>query len=101
MASGILGTLLSIERGKSAFEASASPRIHATPESVLMAETPRLHPETLRALEKDGFRIDDLGDYSFSTGGLSLITRNHSPEEGHVGVADPRRDGSAGSPAED
>jgi gamma-glutamyltranspeptidase/glutathione hydrolase len=59
-------------------------------------EATRMRDDIPRALEQHGFEIDVRDPYSFYLGCVQLVLR----EKGEfIGVADPRRDGSAAGPA--
>jgi gamma-glutamyltranspeptidase/glutathione hydrolase len=93
LASGIFQVLVRLRR-QSPFAAVLAPRIHATPDGVLMYED-RLDASVLEGLRREGFQPEPHGPYSFRFGGLNLIT---SEEGRFVGVAEPRRDGTASPP---
>jgi gamma-glutamyltranspeptidase/glutathione hydrolase len=93
LASGILQVLARL-RSQSPFESVLAPRIHATPERILMYED-RLQPGALHRLGEAGYRLERHGPYSFKFGGLNLVVRQ---QDAFVGVAEPRRDGTAAGP---
>jgi len=94
MASSIFLTLLRLARGADPFDAVHAPRMHATPDDLVLFEE-RFAPEVLRALEARGFTLRPLEPYAFKTGGLQLVARVGGD---HVGVGEPRRDGAASRP---
>ncbi len=78
-------------------EAIAAPRLHSSKAGHVQIESKRFGPEVLKALDAAGFRVVKRGNYSFYLGCVQAIllpTRN----SGFLGVADPRRDGSACGP---
>jgi gamma-glutamyltranspeptidase/glutathione hydrolase len=75
------------------FEAVAAPRLHCSVDGRVSLEASRFRDDIPQALEKHGFTIDRRDAYSFYLGCVQLVLRER---RGFVGVADPRRDGSAG-----
>jgi gamma-glutamyltranspeptidase/glutathione hydrolase len=72
-----------------------APRLHSSLDSKVSLEASRMRDDIPRTLERHGFRIDVRDPYSFHLGCVQLVLR----ERGRfIGVADPRRDGSAGGP---
>jgi gamma-glutamyltranspeptidase/glutathione hydrolase len=94
MASAIFTTLVRLLT-QSPFDAVGGPRLHATPEGLVLLEAERFPPPVLRALESRGFLVEALDGYSFKMGGLQLLARQ---AQGWTAVADPRRDGAAIAP---
>lgn len=94
MSSGILQVLVRLET-EAPFRAVAAPRLHATPQGVVMIEADRFPPSTLAALERRRFQCERLDPWSFQVGGLHLVVRRGAE---FVGVAEPRRDGAAAGP---
>ncbi len=91
-ASSMFCVLLRLARN-TPFEAVAAPRLHCTPEGVVLIEAPRMEQRVLDALEAWGFTLEPLDAYAFNTGGLQLTARSG---RSFIAVADPRRDGGAG-----
>ncbi len=90
----ILQVLLRLER-RSPFEAVDAPRLHCSLKRVVSLEAPRMRDDIPAALERDGFTVRRREPYSFYLGCVQMVMR----EKGDfIGVADPRRDGSAGGP---
>jgi gamma-glutamyltranspeptidase/glutathione hydrolase len=58
-------------------------------------EATRMSDDIPPALERHGFRLDVRDPYSFYMGCVQLVMRDR---DRFIGVADPRRDGSAGGP---
>lgn len=87
-----------VDKGESLEDAIAAPRFHASDEGDLLIEKRRFKEETLTALELAGFEMKKRGAYSFYLGcvqGVQLPIRWREP---FIGVADPRRDGTAEGP---
>ena len=95
LASGIVQVLLRLKR-QTPFQAVLAPRLHCTPEGLVLLEAERFSPECLEALEAKGYPLKRLDAFSFKVGGLQLIVREG---ESYCGVAEPRRDGAAAGPA--
>lgn len=74
-----------------------APRLHCSLDGRVSLEAPRMRTDIPPALERRGFRLDVRDPYSFYMGCVQLVRR-----EGNLftGVADPRRDGSAGGPGQ-
>ena len=72
-----------------------APRLHCSLQGEVSLEATRMPDSIPAALRRHGFSVDVRDPYSFFLGCVALVVR-----EGHqiVGVADPRRDGSAGGP---
>ncbi|MHC4235398.1 MAG: gamma-glutamyltransferase family protein, partial [Planctomycetota bacterium] len=73
-----------------------APRLHCSLKGKVSAETTRMRNDIPRALQRSGFEIEIRDPYSFFLGCVQLVVRRGDEL---VGVADPRRDGSAGGPA--
>ncbi|MFG0318258.1 MAG: gamma-glutamyltransferase family protein [Planctomycetota bacterium JB042] len=94
MISGIAQVLLRLRR-QAPYEAAAAPRLHATPDGVVLIEADRFAPSAVAALERQGFTSERLDAWSFHVGGLHLVVRRGAE---FIGVAEPRRDGAAAGP---
>jgi gamma-glutamyltranspeptidase/glutathione hydrolase len=94
LASGILQVLLRLRR-QTPFQSVLAPRLHCTPEGLVLLEADRFTAESIGALAAKGYQIQRLDAFSFKVGGLQLIVRQG---ESLCGVAEPRRDGAAGGP---
>jgi len=71
-------------------------RLQALPPLVAVSlEASRMPDDIPQALERHGFKIDPRDPYSFYLGCVQLVLR---AQDRLIGVADPRRDGSAGGP---
>jgi len=79
----------------SPYEAVDAPRLHANLDGKVALEASRFRDDVPPLLERHGFTIDARDPYSFYLGSVQLVMRTR---EGLVGVADPRRDGSAAGP---
>ncbi len=94
LASGIVQVLLRLA-GQTPFEAVLAPRLHCTPEGLVLLEAERFAPASVEALAAKGFELQRLDAFSFKVGGLQLIVKQGNA---CCGVAEPRRDGAAGGP---
>jgi gamma-glutamyltranspeptidase/glutathione hydrolase len=92
--SAILQVLLRL-RDRSPFEAVSAPRLHCSFAGKVSIEAPRFRGDVLEALEAQGFDLDEREAFAFYLGCVQLVRRER---RGFVGVADPRRDGSAAGP---
>jgi gamma-glutamyltranspeptidase/glutathione hydrolase len=92
LASGMVQVLMRLRR-QTPFQAVLAPRLHCTPEGLVLLEAERFPPECLQALTASGYELKHLAPFSFKVGGLQLIVRQG---EKLYGVAEPRRDGAAG-----
>lgn len=82
-------------RKQTPLQAVDAPRLHCSLNSKVSLEASRMRDDIPEALEREGFKIDIRDPHSFYLGCVQLVMR-----EGDlfIGVADPRRDGSAGGP---
>jgi gamma-glutamyltranspeptidase/glutathione hydrolase len=94
--SSILQVLLRL-RTQSPLEAVDAPRFHCSAEGKVSLELSRMRSDIPESLEEHGFEVDVRDPYSFYMGCVQLAMLD---SEYFVGVADPRRDGSAGGPRE-
>jgi gamma-glutamyltranspeptidase / glutathione hydrolase len=92
--SSILQVLIRLD-SQGPFEAVDAPRLHCSVEGRVSLEAPRMRSDIPPVLERHGFTVDRRDAYSFYLGCVQLVMRK-GPEL--IGVADPRRDGSAGGP---
>jgi gamma-glutamyltranspeptidase/glutathione hydrolase len=95
--SAILQVLLRLERGATPFDAVEAPRLHCSISGKVSLEATRMRDDIPRLLTRHGFEIDARDPYSFYLGCVQLVLRDKGA---FVGVADPRRDGSAEGPSE-
>jgi gamma-glutamyltranspeptidase/glutathione hydrolase len=84
-------------RNQLPFEAVDSPRLHCSVDGLVSLEAARMRSDIPVALEHHGFRVNVRDPYSFYLGCVQLVMRDGDK---FIGVADPRRDGSAGGPKE-
>jgi gamma-glutamyltranspeptidase/glutathione hydrolase len=94
LASGIVQVLLRLAR-QTPFLAVLAPRLHCTPEGLVLLEAERFLPGNVETLAANGYELQRLDAFSFKVGGLQLIVRQG---ESLCGVAEPRRDGAAAGP---
>lgn len=92
--SSILQVLLRLD-DHTPFEAVDAPRLHCSLDGKVSLEASRMRDDIPDALEAAGFEVDIREPYSFYLGCVQLVIRDG---KGFTGVADPRRDGSAGGP---
>lgn len=93
--SSIAQVLARLER-QSPYDAVAAPRMHCSLKGKVSLEASRMRDDIPAALERRGFEVDAREPYSFYMGCVQLVLRER---ERFVGVADPRRDGSARGPS--
>jgi gamma-glutamyltranspeptidase/glutathione hydrolase len=91
----IMQVLLRLER-QPPYDAVAAPRLHCSVSGVVSLEASRMRDDIPRALERRGFTVRRRDPYSFYLGCVQLVMYANKT---FIGVADPRRDGSAGGPA--
>lgn len=92
--SSIVQVLLRL-KNKLPFEAVDAPRLHCSVDGLVSLEAARMRSDIPVALEHHGFSVDVRDPYSFYMGSVQLVMRDGGK---FIGVADPRRDGSAGGP---
>ena len=80
---------------QSPFDAVAAPRLHCTYDGKVSLEASYMRDDIPKALKKEGFTIDIREPMSFYLGCVQLVLAENGE---FIGVADPRRDGSAGGP---
>jgi gamma-glutamyltranspeptidase/glutathione hydrolase len=91
----IVQVLLRILGGAHPRDAVAAPRLFCSLKGKVSLEASRMRSDLPAALERLGFTVDLREPYSFYLGCVQLVARGRSEL---IGVADPRRDGSAGGP---
>jgi gamma-glutamyltranspeptidase/glutathione hydrolase len=79
----------------SPFAAVEAPRLHCSLQGKVSLELTRMRSDIPAALARHGYKIDRCDPYSFYMGCVQLVAREGDE---FIGVADPRRDGSAGGP---
>jgi gamma-glutamyltranspeptidase / glutathione hydrolase len=95
--SAILQVLLRLERGAAPLDAVEAPRLHCSVDGKVALEAARMRDDIPLLLARHGFDIDPRDPYSFYLGCVQLVLREN---DDFIGVADPRRDGSARGPAD-
>lgn len=92
--SAILQVMLRL-RNQSPYDAVSAPRLHCSIKGRVSLEASRMRNDIPIELEKHGLTVDLRKPYSFYLGCVQLVLH----EKGEfIGVADPRRDGSAVGP---
>jgi gamma-glutamyltranspeptidase/glutathione hydrolase len=94
IASAVLQVLLRLE-STSPFDAVDAPRLHCSIDGTVSLEASRMRDDIIDLLRHRGFEVDERDPYSFYLGCVQLVVLERSE---YVGVADPRRDGSAAGP---
>ena len=94
--SAVVQVLLRIKRGAHPFDAVEAPRLHCSVHGRVSLEASRFRDDIPKMLGRHGFNMDVRDPYSFYLGSVQLVIRG--PKGELMGVADPRRDGSAGGP---
>lgn len=94
IATSIMQILLRLAK-QAPFDAVAAPRLHCSLEGLVSLEASRMRSDIPPALEAQGFQTKARDAYSFYMGCVQLVCRERNI---FTGVADPRRDGSAGGP---
>jgi gamma-glutamyltranspeptidase/glutathione hydrolase len=92
--SAVLQVLLRLLR-HAPYEAVVLPRLHCSLDGKVSLEAARFRDDIPVALEQAGFEVDRRDPFSFYLGCVQLVLRER---QGFIGVADRRRDGSAGGP---
>lgn len=95
IAPSILQVLLRLLGGSSPFASVEAPRMHCSLTGKVSFEATRMRSDLPGVLERHGFTPDPREPYSFYLGCVQLVLRQGGE---FVGVADPRRDGSAAGP---
>jgi gamma-glutamyltranspeptidase/glutathione hydrolase len=72
-----------------------APRLHCSLKGKVSLEASRMRDDIPVALERHGLEVDRRDPHSFYLGCVQMVLRE---QDEFVGVADPRRDGSAGGP---
>ncbi len=88
----ILQVLIRLRDGASPLDAVTAPRLYRSLTGQVSLEASRMRDDVPAALEKRGFTIDRRDPFSFYLGCVQLVLRD---KKMLIGVADPRRDGSA------
>ncbi|MGB2806771.1 MAG: gamma-glutamyltransferase, partial [Sedimentisphaerales bacterium] len=82
-------------RHQSPYAAVEAPRLHCSFDGIVSLESPRMRDDIPESLQRHGFRTKPRDPYSFYLGCVQMVMREG---EEFIGVADPRRDGSAKGP---
>lgn len=93
--SAVLQVLLRLERGSTPFDAVEAPRMHCSIKGKVSLEATRMRNDIPKLLKSHGFAVDIRDPYSFYLGAVQLVLNQNNE---FIGVADPRRDGSAEGP---
>lgn len=93
--SAILQVLMRLGRGASPYDAVEAPRLHCSIRGAVSLEAERMHDGVVPLLDRQGFDVDIREPYSFFLGCVQLVRYENGE---FLGVADPRRDGSARGP---
>jgi gamma-glutamyltranspeptidase/glutathione hydrolase len=80
---------------QSPFDAVAAPRMHCSFDGKVSLEAAYMRNDIPELLKQRGFTIDVREPMSFYLGCVQMVL---CEDDGFIGVADPRRDGSAGGP---
>jgi gamma-glutamyltranspeptidase/glutathione hydrolase len=94
IASTILQVLIRLN-AQSPFDAVSAPRIHCSVDGKVSIEAAYMRDDIPESLSARGFRIDLREPHSFYLGCVQMVL---SENDEFIGVADPRRDGSAAGP---
>ena len=85
-----------IDRNMTISEAMKEPRMHYSINNLISIEADRFHPSVLSRLKSEGYEIDRRGPYSFYFGSIQAVLKEQSGNGWFQGIADVRRDGTAG-----
>lgn len=94
IAPSILQVLLRLQ-SMSPLDAVSAPRLHCRINGEVSMELTRMRSDIPAALRQRGFTVKQRDPFSFYHGCVQLVMRE---KETFIGVADPRRDGSAAGP---
>ena len=94
IASTIMQVLLRMAK-QSPFNAVAAPRLHCSYDGEVSLEAAYMRDDIPEILQNRGFTVDVREPMSFYLGCVALVLHENGE---FIGVADPRRDGSAGGP---
>jgi gamma-glutamyltranspeptidase/glutathione hydrolase len=90
----IFQVLLRLRR-QTPLEAVDAPRLYCNMRGKVSLEASRMSDTIPPLLERNGFTVEVRDPYSFYMGSVQLVMKDG---DSYIGVADPRRDGSAGGP---
>jgi len=94
IASTIMQVLLRMHNA-SPLEAVEAPRLHCSINGKVSLEAARMHEDIPDLLVRNGYTVDVRKPYSFYLGCVQMVMKE---KDTFIGVADPRRDGSAKGP---
>lgn len=94
IAPAVVQVLMRLET-ENPYEAVAAPRMHCSIKERVSLEAPRMRDDIPQFLEEHGYSIDRRDAFAFYLGCIALALKE---QDEFIGVADPRRDGSAGGP---
>jgi gamma-glutamyltranspeptidase/glutathione hydrolase len=95
IAPSILQVLLRLKAGQSPYEAIEAPRLHCSLSGKVSLEASRMRSDLPAHFSKLGFDVDVREPFSFHLGCVQAVLRGRKE---FIGIADPRRDGSARGP---
>ena len=95
IAPAILQVMIRLQAESSPLAAVEAPRLHCSLDGEVSLEAPRMSAEITTALAEAGFEVRRRQAYSFYLGCVQLVMRQGDE---FIGVADPRRDGTAAGP---
>ncbi|VFQ46571.1 gamma-glutamyltransferase family protein [Desulfoluna butyratoxydans] len=93
--SAVLQVLLRLFRGDTPYTAVEAPRMHVSIKGKVSLEGTRMRSDIGPMLSRHGFDLQVRDPYSFFLGSIQLVMSEGGT---YLGVADPRRDGSAQGP---
>ena len=85
-----------IDHSNSIDKAMEKPRIHCAVDGKISLEADDSLVDIIKHLKKMGYKIDIRERYSFFLGAIHAVLKRQTGEEGFQGVAEVRRDGTAG-----
>ena len=77
------------------YEAMMAPRVHCSLGGRISLESDRFSPDLIEFLKEKGYRVDTREPFSFYLGAVHAVIRRENGG-GFEGVAEIRRDGTAG-----
>jgi gamma-glutamyltranspeptidase/glutathione hydrolase len=95
IATAILQVIIRISRRQSPLDAVLAPRIHCSFDGKVSLEAAWIRDDLPVILSESGYTVDPREPMSFYLGCVQLVMKDNGE---FIGVADPRRDGSASGP---
>ncbi|MBW3582654.1 MAG: gamma-glutamyltransferase family protein [Euryarchaeota archaeon] len=92
ISSAVAQVLLRMRLGEEPYDAVAAPRIHGAMDGRLHCEADRMDDKVLETLADNDWDVVDQGPWALYLGSVQMVMRK---KKGFLGVADPRRDGTA------